>query len=168
MSQPVTAPTSPGVIILKPSVSLAQGYNEYRAKTATVKPGHLLEVVDVDANGFHTVKPLTFTGSQLYAERRLVALENAYRADIPGAATVLAGTIDDTYAAGDLVPTRTCVSGDMMYMFLASGNTTAVGSMLTSNGDGTLRLSTGANPRLFRALEVVVGSASARVRVEAI
>lgn len=47
--------------------------------------------------------------------------------------------IDDAYASGDPVQVWFPYRGDMVYAILADGQNVAIGDMLVSNGDGTLK-----------------------------
>jgi hypothetical protein len=51
-------------------------------------------------------------------------------------------SIDDLYEEGEPVKIRKLGAGDVFYGFLANGMTAVIGTKLTSNGDGTLRLYT--------------------------
>lgn len=49
-------------------------------------------------------------------------------------------SIDDAYASGDRVNFVIAQRGDVVYAYLASGDATAIGDSLVSNGDGTLHV----------------------------
>jgi hypothetical protein len=170
MSQPFPAPASPapGLIRLKPPISgLGQGYEEYRVAAGyTVKPGMMLEITGVDANGAQTVKPDGSANS--YAGPLIISMEGAFTADVPGAASVATGGIDDTFAAGDLVRAYWPQKGEVAYMRLAASQTVTLppdSNILTSNGDGTLKKLaggvSGTGQRAFVPEEAVTTSGSA-------
>jgi hypothetical protein len=86
----------------------------------------------------------------------------------------LGGEIDDDYAADDRVQYVVARPGDVLYMLLSDGQTTAIGSALVSTGTtaGELTVETTLDATLIAgavvgwALEVVAASGSnARVRV---
>jgi hypothetical protein len=49
-------------------------------------------------------------------------------------------SVDDTYAANDLVEAASLSPGEVAWMFIASGQTIVAGNKLESAGDGTLRI----------------------------
>lgn len=131
-------------------------YKELPLDGADIMPGMLCERTLTN-----TVKPhATATG----VAAPMFAKENAiYRGD----------DIDTLYTeANDAVLLAYCRPGDEVYAFLAAGagnDTTGAGTLLASNGDGYLRVST-TNP-VARALEDVdndpgVGGAAMRIKVE--
>ena len=93
--------------------------NEAKAD-AGITPGHLLE--------------RTATGVKVHATAggnavpKLVAVENDLAGDEIGTA----------YSAADRVQFIAARPGDQLYMLLKDGETSAVGSVLKSGGDGTL------------------------------
>lgn len=75
--------------------------------------------------------------------------------------------VDDTYAIGDLMEVSIGHKGSSWWMLIASGQNVAVGDLLGSAGDGTLK--TGATVALFSALETKANVTTlTRIRVEAI
>jgi hypothetical protein len=75
--------------------------------------------------------------------------------------------VDDVYAAGDLVDVSVLHKGGTAWMFIASGQNIAVGDLLGSAGDGTLK--SGATVARFSALETKANvTALTRIRVEAL
>ena len=96
--------------------------------SGTVYPGYLVEldtseyvVAHATANGF---------------QQRMVALENPFDDDNTVAA------IDSPYLTADTVRYIYGQPGDVFYMYLATGTAVRGRSRLTSNADGTLRVST--------------------------
>jgi hypothetical protein len=91
------------------------------AANAALKPGHLLERMSTGKLRKHT----TYGGQA----ERIFALENA----------LLGGTIDDAYAADDLVEGILAGVGDVINARVpANAPAITVGSLLISNGDGCL------------------------------
>jgi hypothetical protein len=75
--------------------------------------------------------------------------------------------VDDNYAVGDLVEVSILHKGAVAWCLIASGQNVAVGNLLGSAGDGTLK--TGATVARFTALESKpTVQALTRIRVEAL
>jgi hypothetical protein len=75
--------------------------------------------------------------------------------------------IDDAYAQNDQVLYSVFRNGDWAYMILASGQNVAKGALLTSNGNGQLKVAGSTSFVVGRALEAVNATAGAlRIRVE--
>ncbi len=81
-------------------------------------------------------------------------------------------TINDDYAAGELVRNFHAEPGDVVYALLSGGETATVDEYLTSNGDGTLKVATSTDIRVGKAMEAVDASDSndqnERIRVRII
>jgi len=107
-----------------------------------IRPGDLL---DVDTNGEVIVHP-TAGG---WAEKAF-ALEDALQGN----------SIDDNYAADDLVSYIIARPGDIIYAWLSGGEVTTKDDFLTSNGDGALKVATSTDIRIAKALEAVDASDS--------
>lgn len=128
---------------------------EKLAGEAGIKPGHLLAI-----SSGALIKHATADG----ITQRLVAVESM-------SATGTGLTIDVAYASGDTVYYTQGQTGDVLYMWLATGNTTVAGvSALGSNGDGTLKVVTVAATTLDDSVvgyaeEVVANSSGAAVRL---
>jgi hypothetical protein len=124
---------------------LGRRYEEGRVKAATtIYPGMLIE--------FHTDGTLQPHASAGLSAILMVAIEDG-----------LAGkTIDDAYAAGDLVRYIILEPGDRAQMILVDGQTSVIGKPgLTSNGDGKLKVGvSGTDALLFEAVEIVAASGS--------
>ena len=104
--------------------------------SGTILPGYLIEY---DTNEF-LVAHATGTGWH----QRMVALENPF----DDANTTAA--IDSAYLTADTVRYLYAQPGDLLYMYLANGETAVRGrSRLVSNGDGTLRVSTSGSADLI-------------------
>lgn len=95
-------------------------YEEYEAGE-TITPGQLLEV-----NSDNEV--IKHNSSATVAEY-LFALENALEGD----------DVDDTYAEGEVVCCLIGQSGTVVNAWLNSGTNYTIGTIVESNGDGTLK-----------------------------
>lgn len=95
--------------------------NEYVA-AAIVTPGYLLELTSAGKVQHHS--------SAGGNAPKYIALED----ELQGRA------ITDNYAAADPVQVWMAVPGEEAYMMLADGETTVIGSLLESAGDGTLQV----------------------------
>jgi hypothetical protein len=77
--------------------------------------------------------------------------------------------IGDAYSSGNRVSYVLAAPGDVVYAFLAAGQNAAVGSYLTSNGNGALKVASGTDTRLAVALEALdltaSGATTSRIRV---
>jgi hypothetical protein len=69
-------------------------------------------------------------------------------------------TIRDNYALDELVTMIIPQNGDIVYAWLSGGETTTTASFLTSNGDGALKVATGTDYPIAKALEAVNASDS--------
>lgn len=96
---------------------------EYVAN-ATITPGHLVEVMSTGKVRVHA----TQDGNVL----PIFALEDELQGKL----------ITDDYAADDQVQCWITVRGSKVYALLANGETAVIGSFLSSNGDGTLKVIT--------------------------
>lgn len=65
------------------------------------------------------------------------------------------GTIDTDYASGELVRNVHAEPGDVIYAWLKNGEHATADEFLTSNGDGTLKVTSGTNVTVGKALEEV-------------
>ena len=83
--------------------------------------------------------------------------------------TMLNKTVDDAYAAGDLVEAAVLAPGAAAWMLIASGQTLVAGDFMESTGNGTIRKYT-SGVRLFQALEdkTAAFTGLTRIRVEAL
>lgn len=142
--------SSRNTVVLQGDITTYHDERRVKAST-TVKPGQLIEITTGDV-----VQPHATAGS--YAEI-LVAKEDPLQGR----------TIDDAYAAAEVVPFHRAQKGDKLQMILKDGQTTALASFLTSNGDGTLKVATSTDERLFKATEIVAASgADAFVSVQVV
>lgn len=162
----ITTPPNPQRTIILKCDRIGEKYNEGRvAVSKSILPGMLIERTTADTPPDGDWQPHSTAGG--FAEAA-VALELGFVADIPFQ-TFSGGTIDDAYAAADLVRMHLCQPGDEMYMLLAASATAVVlTDFLESAGDGTLRKASSTNQRLFKPLEAVdnsAGAARARIRV---
>jgi len=96
--------------------------------SGTIYPGYLLE--------YNTSEQLVAHSTGTGWHRRMVALENPYDDDNTVAA------IDSPYLTADTVRFIYAQPGDLLYMYLATGTAVKGRSLLCSNGDGALRVST--------------------------
>jgi len=88
---------------------------------AAISPGDLVELTSAGKAQVHS----TAGG----VAERLVAVEDALQGN----------TIDDDYAADDLVSINIELPGNSVQMFLKAGENVAIGAKLESAGDGTLQ-----------------------------
>lgn len=140
-------PVYPKTIVLKSHG--ATRYDEARAHAA-IKPGHLMAT--------HTNGKLKVHASAGSFAEIMVAIEDALQGK----------TIDDAYAEDDLVRLVRAVAGDCLYMWIAAGVDADIEDFLTSNGDGTLKVATSTDERLFAVEETVdnsAGGAAVRCKV---
>jgi hypothetical protein len=122
------ASTTDHTIYLSGDTSNIQGRVQEALGSGTIYPGYLVELDTAEALVAHA----TANGFQ----QRMVALENPFD-DATGTAA-----IDSPYRTNDTVRFIYAQPGDLMYMYLATGTAVRGRSRLTSNGDGTLRVST--------------------------
>ena len=162
----VTTPPNPQRTIVLKCDSLGEKYLEGRVEAAkSITPGMLVErtaTSGTDPDGFW--QPHSTQGGPAEA---VVAMELGFVADVPYASTFSGGTIDDAYAANDVVRMHECQPGDELYMFLkANGSAVTPVDFLQSAGNGDLEKQTSTNQRLFKALESVTpGTSRTRIRV---
>ena len=124
-----------------------------RSAKAAVTPGHLVE--RVNTAGVHQWQKHATAGGNT---TRAVATEQS----------MLNKTIEDAYAAEDLMEVSELAGGSSALMFIASGQNIAYGDSLESAGDGTLRI-LASGTALFRALETKANvTVLTRIRVEAV
>ncbi len=130
----------------------AQGRYEEGKASGVIKPGMLL------ANTSTVGEVIAHNAAAAFAERNF-ALENALQGK----------TIDDNYADDDLVFIINANPGDVVYAWLAAGESVTPADSLTSNGDGTLKKATSTNYRVAVPLETVVNddtdAVDVRIRV---
>lgn len=69
-------------------------------------------------------------------------------------------TIDDNYAADELVGFVSGSPGDVVYALLSGGEIVTLDDFLTSNGDGTLKVASGSDARIAVPLDAVDASDS--------
>ena len=148
------ASAKPHVIMLMTNAlsDLVRPAFERQANTATIKPGHLLEMLStgkVQANGTAGIDGLV-----------MVAVEHGFRNTVGTALN-----IDTAFAEGDSVTFVYPQSGDLLYMFLKQGQNVAAGARLEAATGGELQAVTSGKP-LFVAEEAADAS-SAVVRVKA-
>jgi len=133
---------------------------EALAEEAGIGPGDLLEM---GAAVTGVLRHNTANGSVL-------PIRVAVESQTPDNETT--ADIDIDYTNGDTVYFTIPKSGDVLYMWLAAGETSAVGSDLVSDGDGALLVRTAAGAAIIdgsvigQAKEVVAAVALARVLVE--
>jgi hypothetical protein len=94
-------------------------YDEAPA-SAALSPGHLIERISTGKVRKHA----TAGGVSL----RMFAIEDS----------LIGKTIDDAYAADDIVRHVIASPGDVVYAILKAGQSVVIGDDLVSNGDGTL------------------------------
>src|SRR5688500_206823 len=94
-------------------------YDEAPA-SAALSPGHLIEKISTGKVRKHA----TVGG----AHSRMFAIEDS----------LIGRTIDDAYAADDIVRHVICDPGNVVYAILKAGENVVIGDKLVSGGDGTL------------------------------
>ncbi len=132
--------------------------NNYRTEEmlagGTITPGDLIQV---GSTGTAVVHP-TAGG----AAERLFATEDRLQGK----------GISDTYANGDRVTAALVQPGDVVYAWLADGQTVTPASYLTSNGAGKLKVATSTDIRIAKSLDTLDLTNSAvadgRIRVRII
>ena len=156
------ASATPHTIVLEsnnPDNMLQRVIERYIAYTgSTIVPGDLVEINTTGQAQEHSV-----TAGHDYG---LVAIENPFDNALTTAA------IDQPYAVGDTVRMIRALPGDVLYMWLASGEATSIGSPLAASSvAGQLATETGAtgpvpDPIFGFATEAVTGvTGGSRVRV---
>jgi hypothetical protein len=117
---------------------------------AEVRPGYLVSGVTTHVHhataGGNTAKQVALERDELG-----LGIDNTYRS---------ADQATAYYASGDRVKVAIGRPGDRFTAFLASGRTVAIGDLLESNGDGTLR-PFGSGTTLFRAIDAVSAGVAA-------
>lgn len=121
---------------------LGSGRHEEDTAAEAITPGHLLAT-----NSEGRVLKHNVAGGRAEAK---FALEDALQGR----------TIDDAYATGELVASVQADKGDVVYAWLAEGEHATPDEFLTSNGDGTLKVVTGTDHAIAKAMEEVDASDS--------
>lgn len=116
---------------------LGSGRHEEAYAAAALTPGHLLAT---DADG-EVLKHATAGG----VSEKLFALEDALQGR----------PISTAYAAAELVSMVLASPGDVVYAWLSEGETVTPASLLTSNGDGTLKVAGGSDAVLAKSMETL-------------
>ncbi|MEE9356513.1 MAG: hypothetical protein V3U75_13060 [Methylococcaceae bacterium] len=105
---------------------VVKGFNEPVREefvaAAVITPGHLIEQIAAGTVQAHAVAE----GSA----EKMFAVEDDHQGN----------DIDDNYSALDRVQCWIAQRGDLVYAWLANGETAVIGSKLSSNGDGALRV----------------------------
>lgn len=145
------ASSTPHVVVLQVnSNDLMRPVFEKQAKTATVKPGHLLEL----STG--KVQPNSVAGA---ANLVMVAVEHGFRNPVNNALN-----LETAYPQDDIVPFVYPQSGDLLYGVLKQGQNLAAGAKLEAAVGGELQaLSTGA---LVGIVEEAADATAAATRVK--
>jgi len=99
---------------------IGYGHHEEANAAEALNPGHLVEI---DSSG-EVQKHATEGG----LAERLFAKEDALQGK----------TVDDAYAADDVVSIHAALPGDNVWAYLQAGQNVAIGDKLISGGDGTL------------------------------
>lgn len=118
------------------------GVFEERKAGAAVRPGDLVSLNSSDK----VIKHPTAGGPAV----AMFAHEDALQGN----------GIDDNYAADDIVFHAIQRPGDHVYAWLSGGENASIGSYLSSNGDGALKVAGSTDSRLAVALEAVNASDS--------
>jgi len=114
---------------------LGSGRHEEHIAGGTIRPGDLLLL---NSDG----EVVAHSSAGGYAERNF-ALEDALQGK----------DIDQSYAADDVVSIVNGAPGDVIYAYLSWGEDVETGELLTSNGDGALKVATGSDKPIAVALE---------------
>jgi hypothetical protein len=126
-------------------------YEEGIAGPGVTLPGHLIAP---RADG--TYLPHTTAGAKTGS---LFACEDSFQGK----------TINDAYASGDLIQIYVAEEGDVINAWLPVGQNVTPASYLTSNGDGTLKVASGGDIKMFQPLESInltgSGASNSRIRV---
>jgi hypothetical protein len=143
------ASSTPHVVVLQVN-GLERPVFERQANTATVKPGHLLEL----ASG--KVQPNATAGAN---NVKMVAVEHGFRNPASGVMN-----LETAFPADDIVPFIYPQSGDLLYMILKQGQNVAAGAKLEMATGGELQaISTGA---LVGIAEEAVNATAAATRIK--
>lgn len=116
---------------------LGPGRHEEAYAAAALTPGHLLAT---NSDG-KVLKHATAGGKA----ERLFALEDALQGR----------TINTAYAADELVGIVVAAPGDVVYAWLSEGENVTPASLLTSNGDGTLKVAGGSDEIIAKSMETL-------------
>lgn len=142
--------SSVGHVVVLQVNGLERPVFEKQAKTATVKPGHLLEI----STG--KVQPNSVAGA---ANVKMLAVEHGFR-NTTG--TTL--NIDTAYLQDDIVPFIYPQAGDLGYMVLKQGQNVAIGAKLEAAVGGEVQaITTGA---LVGIAEEAADATAAAVRIK--
>jgi hypothetical protein len=114
--------------INKIAIKVTGRFDEGRAGGA-ISPGHLIE----KNSAGNVVVHATAGGGLVAGTERFIALEDG----------LIAKTVNDAYASGDLVPYCRVLAGDEVQVLLVGGANAAQDAALTSNGDGTFKVANG-------------------------
>jgi hypothetical protein len=147
------ASAKPHVIMLQTNAlsDLVRPAFERQANTATIKPGHLLELLSTGK-----VQPNGTAGANNVV---MVAVEHGFRNPANNAQN-----IDTAFPSGDFVPFVYPQPGDLLYMFLKQGQNVAAGDKLEAATGGELQaLTTGA---LVAVVEEAADASAAVARVK--
>lgn len=139
--------------------------------TVAVKPGHLL------ALGARTAAAVAAQDSHILSCKPHDVAAGIASAAFAREPDIFGGSIDSTYAIGDTVLYSEFRKGDMVYAWLATGNSVTAGvTFLESAGDGTLRITTkavtsattAAATPVARAMETINNASGSpqRIKVE--
>lgn len=130
---------------------IGDGRYEEGIAAGAITPGHLIAP---DSTGKYVVH-----GTAGAKTGALFACEDSFQGH----------TIDDAYAATDLVQIYVAEAGDVVQAWLQDGQNVTPASYLTSNGDGTLKVAGGADIKMFQPLESLdlsgTGTPTSRIRV---
>lgn len=147
------ASAKPHVIMLMTNAlsDLVRPAFERPANTATIKPGHALEMLSTGK-----VQPNATAGANGV---KMVAVEHGFRNTVG-----TTSNIETAFAANDFVTFIYPQSGDLLYMILKQGANLAAGAKLElATGGEVQALSTGA---LFGILEEAVDATAAATRAK--
>lgn len=129
-------------------------YEEGRASVA-IMPGYLIQTHTDGTLKPHATAGGTFPGAKVAIEDGLIGMTVTGYNPIPRTTT--------GYAIGDLVRYHIIKPGDQVQLVLKAGENAAIGSKLSSNGDGTMQVVAGTEGVEFEALEALDLSAGGSV-----
>lgn len=140
---------------------LGRRYEEARAETSGITPGHIIEE---NSNGNVIVHATAGAGAGGEWGGG-VAIEDALSG--PDLINTRGNTIDDAYGASDLVRYIILASGEIWNAILTTAQTVAKGDGLTSAGNGRLKKANGTTDRVVAIAEEAVTTTGATARIAA-
>jgi hypothetical protein len=150
------AASTPKFTLLQVNGSERPIFSDKKATVGTIKPGHILKLASAT-----TIAPVTTADAIV---EPIIAVEAGW-ANTDTTKTVQ----DDPYDTGDTVNYIYAQQGDLVYLWLSDGQTTAIGSLLathTTAGEVVVE-TTNTDRRVFAMATEVVAASGAAARVRA-